>query len=83
MPQVILYTRPGCGLCEEAEEAIETVRVRRAFEFIQRNILDDQDDYQKYRFEIPVILLDGREIARHHLSPAALDAALDALSSGD
>ena len=77
MPIVTLYTKPGCGLCEEAEEVIESVRRRRAFEFVRRNILDDLKEYELYKHDIPVILLDGREIARHRLTEIQLDAALD------
>jgi rSAM/selenodomain-associated transferase 1 len=76
MPRVTLYTKPGCGLCEEAEEAIEAVRARCSFEFIKRNILEDLEDYQRYRHEIPVIFVEDREIARHHLEESQLRTAL-------
>jgi glutaredoxin len=75
-PVVTLYTKPGCGLCEEAEEVIESVRARRPFELVKRNILDDLTDYEQFKYEIPVILVDGREVARHHLSERQLQSAL-------
>ena len=74
--RVTLYTKPGCGLCEEAEEVIEAVRARRPFDLECRNILDDPQDYDRYKHDIPVILVDGREIARHHLSEGRLVEAL-------
>ena len=74
---VTIYTQPGCHLCEEAEEVIEAVRTRRRFDLERKNILDDPADYERYKHDIPVILLNGREIARHHLSEAEL---VDALS---
>jgi glutaredoxin len=77
MPVVTLYTKPGCGLCEEAEEVIETVRLRIPFELLRINILDDLADYERYKHDIPVILVNGREIARHHLIESQL---VDALS---
>lgn len=76
LPRVTIYTKPECGLCEEAEEVIESLRARRTFELERRNILENFDDYQRYKHDIPVILLDDREIARHHLSAAQLEAAL-------
>ena len=77
MPRVTLYTKPGCGLCEEVEEIIRHVRRDRAFELELRNILDNLDDYERYKHDIPVVQIDGREVARHHLTEATLTAALD------
>ena len=72
---VTIFTKPGCHLCEEAEEVIEAVRARQPFELERRNILDDPSDYERYKHDIPVILLNGREIARHDLTePQLVDA---------
>jgi len=76
MTRVTLYTKPECGLCEEAEEVIESVRARHLFELVRRNILDDRADYERYKHDIPVILLNGREIARHQLTETQLVDAL-------
>ena len=80
-PVVTIFTKPECGLCEEAEEVIEAVRARRPFELVRRSILENFDDYEKYKHDIPVILVDGVEIARHHLSEAVLARALNATPS--
>jgi rSAM/selenodomain-associated transferase 1 len=79
MTTVTLFTKPGCGLCEEAEDVIETVRSELAFDLIKRNILDDLRDYNQYRHEIPVILVDGREIARHRITRQQLQSAITSL----
>jgi hypothetical protein len=76
MTRVTLYTKPGCGLCDEVEDVIRSVRARRPFELELRNILDDFDEYERYKDDIPVVLVNGREIARHHLGEAELEAAL-------
>jgi uncharacterized protein len=73
---VTIFAKPGCGLCEEAEEVIEAVRARRPFELQRRNILENLVDYEKYKHDIPVILVDGVEIARHHLDPEQFERAL-------
>ena len=78
---VTIFTKPQCGLCEEAEEAIEAVRARREFELVRRNILENVADYERYKHDIPVILVDGVEIARHHLSEDLLTSALNATPS--
>ena len=77
---ITLYSKPGCHLCEIVEQTIEFVRTRRNFEFEKRNILDEPQAFEKYQYEIPVICVNGREIARHQLTAAALEHALDAAS---
>ena len=72
-----LFTKPGCGLCDEVAEVIEHVRQGREFVFESRNILDDLDVYGKYKHDIPVVLVDGMEIARHRMTEQQLAAALD------
>ena len=52
------------------------VRRGEAFELDVRNILDDAGDFEKYRHDIPVICVNGREIARHGLTAEQLRAAL-------
>jgi hypothetical protein len=48
----------------------------RKFEFAVRNIEDDAADFEKYKHAIPVVVLDGREIARYKLSRRQLEEAL-------
>jgi glutaredoxin len=74
---VTIFTKPECGLCEEAEELIEAIRARHPFDLVRRNILNDLADYEKYKHDIPVILVDDVEIARHHLVEAQLLRALE------
>ena len=81
MIRVTLYTKPGCHLCEIVEQTIGFVRSRRGFEFEKRNILDDPRDFERYQYEIPVICVNGREIARHQLTAQALETALDEAQS--
>ena len=76
MKQVILYSKPGCHLCEPVEEVILAVRRKREFEFVVRNIEDDTADFERYKHAIPVVVVDGREIARYKLSRMQLEAAL-------
>ena len=76
MKQVILYSKPGCHLCEPVEDVILTVRREREFEFIVRNIEDDPADFEKYKHAIPVVVVDGKEIARYKLSRMQLETAL-------
>ncbi len=55
--QVIVYTRSGCHLCEEAEQIL--VRYSLAPELI--DIDSDAVLRQRYTDCVPVVLIDGKE----------------------
>jgi glutaredoxin len=76
MMKVTLFTKPGCHLCEAVEQAVAGVRRRRAFDLAVRNILDDPADFQKYQHAIPVVLVDGVEVARYRMTAEELEATL-------
>ena len=76
MRQVTIYSKPGCELCHEAEAVIRQVATRRRFRLEKKNILEDPALHQEYRHAIPVIHVDGQEIARHRLTAFELEAAL-------
>ena len=58
------------------------MRERRPLELVVRNILQDLEDYETYKYDIPVVLLDGVEIARHEMTAEQLERALDEGSNG-
>jgi glutaredoxin len=74
---VTLYSRPGCHLCELVERVLHHVATKKPFELVVRNIDDDPADLEKYKNDIPVVNVNGEEVARHRLTAAELEAALD------
>jgi len=78
MNKVTLFTKPGCHLCEEVEEAIRHVIKGQFIDLELRNILDSLEDYERYKHDIPVVLLNGHEIARHRMSENDFRRALAA-----
>ena len=82
MRTITLYTKPGCHLCEAVEQVIDHVLRDISFDLIKRNILDDPTDLKTYGELIPVVLVDGREIARYRMTEAQLRAALQAKWGG-
>ena len=69
--QVILYTRPCCHLCDEAKQAMNDARCDDEYTLQEVNIETDRQLLHKYRNDIPVILIDGRETFRHRLTSDA------------
>lgn len=59
--QVVLYSRPGCHLCDVAREAILSLRERLGFEFSEVDIEADDELELGYGIRIPVVEVDGEE----------------------
>ena len=75
--QLILYSKPGCHLCEGLQEKLEQVRVD--FELEIRDITTREDWFAAYEYEIPVLcqkLADG-EKPLPRISPRANVAKLE------
>jgi glutaredoxin len=73
---IVIYTKPNCSLCDEALEEIEAVSRLLPFRLEQVDILNDLALYEKYKHDIPVVCLNGREIFRHRVIREELRAKL-------
>ena len=68
LPDLVMYARPECTLCDEAREAIELViadrRERRLAvpNVIERNIEDDAELHRALFERIPVVELGDRRV---------------------
>jgi len=65
--ELTLYTRPGCHLCDEMKTIITRLRERRVFVLTEIDISAELSLERCYGHDIPVLLLDGVEIARHRI----------------
>ena len=79
-PHVIIYSRPGCHLCEEAKQVIHSALGTDTFSFDEVNIEGNLDLLQRYRDDIPVITIDGVEMFRHRLTVVEFRAAINKAS---
>jgi Glutaredoxin-like domain (DUF836) len=73
--QAILYTRPGCHLCEDAQADLERLRRRLPHALELVDITASDDLLSRYGERIPVLSIGGREYAAP-LSPQTLERAL-------
>jgi glutaredoxin len=64
---ITIYTKPGCHLCDLAKEVIARCRQKIDFTVEVIDISQNPELLERYRNDIPVIRLDGKEIARHVL----------------
>ena len=66
---VIVYSRPGCHLCDEARVAIQNAGCSDRFTLEEVNIESDNELLRKYQYDIPVIAIDGVESFIHRVDP--------------
>jgi glutaredoxin len=69
---VILYSRPGCHLCDDAREVLIAARRERPFRYEERNIDEDDGLLRAYLERIPVVTIDGVEVFELFVNPAEL-----------
>ncbi len=71
--RLILYSKPGCHLCEGLQEKLEQIQ-NLSFELEIRDITTREDWSNAYEYEIPVLCLttrEGREQSLPRPSPRA------------
>ncbi|MBF6604300.1 MAG: glutaredoxin family protein [Chloroflexi bacterium] len=67
-PTIILYGKPGCGLCEETREFLETLMAERrsagrsVSPIEDRDITTDDRWFAAHAEEIPVLEIAGRQL---------------------
>ncbi len=71
MKTVRMYSRPGCGLCDEAREVILAERVRTPFAFEDVDVSGDDALELEYGIRIPVVLVEGVEVFEIRVDPRA------------
>jgi glutaredoxin len=57
--RIVLYTRPGCHLCDDARDVIRRVASDLGVLWEERDITLSEDDMREYWDRIPVTLVDG------------------------
>ena len=76
-PTVTVYTRERCGLCRQAEAVV--ARVARGRAVVQLVDIDtDPDLVARYTVRVPVVAVDGVEVAEYAVDAEGLRAALRA-----
>jgi hypothetical protein len=76
MPRLVLYSKPGCHLCDEMKAVIQRVSARVPLTLDVVDISGDPVLESKYALEIPVLLIDGRKAAKYRIDDRALEERL-------
>jgi hypothetical protein len=82
MTTVILYSREGCCLCDDARAIIERVRRVRPFTLQERDIDADDRLLRAYLERIPVVTIEGEEAFELFVNEHELERRLDMVHTG-
>ena len=69
-----LYSRPGCHLCDEMKTVVQrVVRANKAPIAVEEvDISTSRDLEARYGLEIPVLLVDGKKVAKYRVTGGEL-----------
>jgi glutaredoxin len=79
--QVILYTRPGCHLCEEAKAEMLAAGCGDEYTLEEVNIETDAALVERYGWEIPVVIINGVKAFKYRLTAGEFKRKLRRLST--
>ena len=75
-PRVVLYSKPGCHLCDDAREVVSMVCAELGESFDEVDITTSEELMELYGEQIPVTVVDDRQHDFWRVDPDRLRAAL-------
>ena len=80
MPEVIVYSRKQCHLCDEVKKKLSYLQSRAQFQWREIDIDSDPELLRLYNEEVPVVFIDGRKAFKYTLDEREFLKKLDARS---
>ena len=75
-PRVVLYSKPGCHLCDDAREVIAAVCAELGESFDEIDITTSAELMAEFGEQIPVTFVDGQQHDFWRVDAARLASAL-------
>ena len=72
----VLFSRPGCGLCEEMRAELERLPAARGFALEVLDVDSNPDTRARYGHKIPVLLFAGELVCHGRLDTEEVLKAL-------
>jgi glutaredoxin len=76
MVNITIYSKKNCHLCDIAKEALIKTQKEFPFSLIEVDIEKDRELFEKYKYLIPVIEIDGEKTFTYKVNEAELKAIL-------
>ena len=84
VPNVTLFTKGGCTLCDKVKDVLESIRTDHPHSLYAIDITDNDKThwFDKYKYDIPVLHMNGIYWAKHRLTIDDATAGLMEASNG-
>lgn len=76
MAHITIYSKKGCHLCEVAMQKLLEIRQEFPFSLTEIDIENNDELFQKYKYLIPVIEIDGKIVFTYKLDENKLKEIL-------
>ena len=77
MTTITIYSRPGCHLCDDAQNILESLREELNFEIEVIDIDRDTELNKLYSDQVPVIHIDGLHHDFYKVDPLRFRSSLE------
>ena len=77
--RLTIYSKPGCHLCDEMKALVSRVlsRMSRGISLDEIDISTDRELLERYGLEIPVLMIDGRKVAKYRVTEEELTRMIE------
>ncbi len=80
MLKIIIYSRPGCHLCDDMKDLVRKVSQTIPLTLEDIDIYGDDELEARYGLEIPVLFVEGKRVAHARIKEDALIRILTSAS---
>jgi len=82
LPHIQLMSRRNCCLCEDARAVVAAAAEAGLCSWETVNVDQDKALLVRFGMDVPVLLVNGKELCRHRVLADDLQASLRALNTG-
>jgi len=72
LTNLTIYSRPGCHLCDEMKAVVRRVSASIPISLEEIDISGDTELERLYGLEIPILLADGKKVAKYRIAEGEL-----------
>ena len=76
VPALRLFTGANCALCDELRQTLARASQPHTLEAVDIGEKAHREWFRRYKWDIPVLHIDGKYFAKHRCTRAELDGAL-------
>jgi glutaredoxin len=75
--RLTIYSKPGCHLCDDMKSVVKDgIAAHPALSLEEIDISTDPVLLEHYGLEVPVLLIDGKKVAKYRISAMELTKAI-------